>query len=367
MMRLAWGGGNQIDRRNSREITPTLDDEKMKQSIAFSDGEDKYIVIMHVLNGAIAKYKDALQLLGDIERMGLLDRLCGGFIKADYSHITGKSNDYHVVMFVKCGPNIQVCNSHDTECYHLSKNVPNIIITEVYYVIAPVSVELDMYMYLENDSAHLHIPWTSVQSGDQLSFQLAVLDERASIVEEVLVCINRKSGDNYLATVIEILIPNSHTVSDHDFRPGDKILAKPLDGTTVHVDTIVRDGGIKRNVNKVMKMNKHWEKLPQPHTYTEMTTNDLLDALKTSLKGTEHTKIIIAVLKPRYRSIGNTELLGFLKGMLRSGEQGLHHSNNHIWGDIWGILQSRTLGFTEHEIQEFQKWKMSDGNLVYSG
>ena len=114
-------------------------------------------------------------------------------------------------------------------------------------------------------------------------------------------------------------------------------------------------------------MNKHWEKLPQPHTYTKMTTNVLLDALKTSLKGTERTKIIIAVLKPRYLSIGNTELLGFLKGMLKSGEQGLHHSDNHIWGDIWVVLQSRGPGFTEHENQEFKKWKMSEGNLVYSG
>ena len=110
-------------------------------------------------------------------------------------------------MFVKCGPNIQVCNSHHDRCYPDSKNVPGTRNADVYYVIAPKSVRLDMYLDM-HAGAHLHIPWSPMQPGYNLSFQLAVLDEDARIVEEVLACIDTKSDDRFFARVIEILVQN---------------------------------------------------------------------------------------------------------------------------------------------------------------
>ena len=107
---------DRVGYQNGVQDVPALHDKRTEQSIEELKCRDEYIVIEHVPieQIIITKYHDAILLLNDIKRMGLLDRLCGGMIR--YSGEDGNFDELHAVMFVKCGPNIQVCNSNETMC-----------------------------------------------------------------------------------------------------------------------------------------------------------------------------------------------------------------------------------------------------------
>ena len=170
---------DRVEYEDGVQDVPMLYDKRTDQSIKELKCRDEYIVIEHmpIEQIIITKYQDALLLLDDIKRMGLLDRLCGGMIT--YLGEDCNFDEHHAVMFVKCGPNIQVCNSNETMCRPASVQLgQELHVTTVRYVIAAVDVPLVTPLEVEQHQRYHYMKKQEVEARENIRVTIIYISGR---------------------------------------------------------------------------------------------------------------------------------------------------------------------------------------------